>query len=161
MAVMRRAALRPAKVFFLAGYVNLLWDTARSFFNSRIPFILAAILVTVGFLLVRFGSKHDDESKQSIALPLLLAPALFLALSLPYLIAGLRPAAENFYESRHLLMFGIPLALCVLAVKRLAEVTLGCCLPGDLRDRLNLVYRHAVERLYFLAGEGPEAGIPS
>jgi hypothetical protein len=112
------------QAFFLTGYVNLLWDTARSILNSRIPFILAATLVTIGFLLVRFGSKHDDESKHSIALPLLLAPVLFLALSLPYLIAGLRPS-ENFYESRHLLMFGIPLALGVLAVKRLTEVRLG------------------------------------
>jgi hypothetical protein len=111
------------QVFFLSGYGDLLWNTARSILNSRTPFILAAILVIASFLLLRPGSERD-EAKHSIALPLLLCPALFFALSLPYLIAGLRPA-ENFYETRHLLMFGIPLALGLLAIKRLLELALG------------------------------------
>lgn len=41
------------QVFFLSGYGDLLWNTARSILNSRTPFILAAFLVIIGFLLLR------------------------------------------------------------------------------------------------------------
>jgi hypothetical protein len=112
------------KVFFLSGYIDLLWNTARALLQSRTPFFLAAILVAAGFLPLYAGSKQNDEFRYSWALPLLLCPVLFLALSLPYLIAGVRPTG-NFYESRHLLMFGVPLALGVVAVKRLTEIALG------------------------------------
>jgi hypothetical protein len=85
---------------------------------------LAALLITVGFLLLRSMPAQTRAPAKSIALPLLLCPSVFLALSLPYLIADLRPA-ENFYESRHLLMFGLPLALGLLALKRLTEMFIG------------------------------------
>ncbi|WP_453953514.1 hypothetical protein [Bradyrhizobium sp. USDA 377] len=58
-------------------------------------------------------------------MPLLLAVVLFLALSFPYLVAGLRPSSLHFYESRHLLMFGLPLALLLLGLKRWVEHAIG------------------------------------
>jgi hypothetical protein len=47
-----------------------------------------------------------------------------LVLSLPYLAAGLRPA-RHFYETRHLLMFGLPMALGLVGLKRLVEARAG------------------------------------
>ncbi len=57
-------------------------------------------------------------------MPFLLSVLLFLALSMPYLIAGIRPTLA-FYETRHLLLFGLPAALLVLAAKRLVQGAIG------------------------------------
>ncbi|QDF42369.2 hypothetical protein FJN17_14935 [Bradyrhizobium symbiodeficiens] len=106
--------------FFITGYRDVVVHALRAAIAVPALFILAAVLVGI-VLLLRADTK-PTTSRLAIALPLALAVVLFLALSSPYLIAGLRPSSTHFYESRHLLMFGVPSALAFLAFKRLA----GC-----------------------------------
>ncbi|AWM01951.1 hypothetical protein [Bradyrhizobium amphicarpaeae] len=106
--------------FFITGYRDVVAHAMRAAIAVPVLFILAAVLVGI-VLLLRADTK-PTTSRLAIALPLVLAVVLFLALSSPYLIAGLRPSSTHFYESRHLLMFGVPSALAFLAFKRLA----GC-----------------------------------
>ncbi|WP_262048963.1 hypothetical protein [Bradyrhizobium sp. Bra78] len=108
------------RVFFATGYTDVVVNTLHAAVDSPKLFILAAVLVGIALMLLR--SDTEPTGCRSLnALPLALAVILFLALSLPYLIAGLRPATSHFYESRHLLMFGLPSALTLLAFKRAAE----------------------------------------
>lgn len=104
--------------FFITGYRDVVAHALRAAIAVPALFILAAVLVGI-VLLLRADTK-PTTSRLAIALPLGLAVVLFLALSSPYLIAGLRPSSTHFYESRHLLMFGVPSALAFLAFKRLA-----------------------------------------
>ena len=104
--------------FFITGYRDVVAHALRAAIAVPALFILAAVLVGI-VLLLRADTK-PTTSRLAIALPLVLAVVLFLALSSPYLIAGLRPSSTHFYESRHLLMFGVPSALAFLAFKRLA-----------------------------------------
>lgn len=106
--------------FFVTGYWDVVAHAIRAAIQVPALFILAAALVGIALLLLRPGTK-PTTSRTAIAWPLGLAVVLFLALSSPYLIAGLRPSSAHFYESRHLLMFGAPLALTLLAFKRQAE----------------------------------------
>ena len=106
--------------FFVTGYRDVVVHAVRAAIQVPGLFILAAVLVGIVLLLLRPGTK-PTASRTAIAWPLGLAVVLFLALSSPYLIAGLRPSSTHFYESRHLLMFGVPSALTLLAFKRQAE----------------------------------------
>ena len=106
--------------FFVTGYRDVVVHAVRAAIQVPGLFILAAVLVGIVLLLLRPGTK-PTASRTAIAWPLGLAVILFLALSSPYLIAGLRPSSTHFYESRHLLMFGVPSALTLLAFKRQAE----------------------------------------
>ena len=114
------------KTFFEFGYADVIGDAIENGLNNPATGALAAVVVgTAIFLLLRrSGEERAVHSRRAVAAPALLAVALFLALSLPYLIAGLRPA-HHFYETRHLLMFGLPSALCLLALKRLVETGAG------------------------------------
>ncbi|WP_454652609.1 hypothetical protein [Bradyrhizobium liaoningense] len=107
-------------VFFVTGYRDLAADAIRAAIQAPALFIVAAVLVGIAGLVLR-PDKRSTASRADIALPLVLAVILFVALSSPYLIAGLRPSSTHFYESRHLLMFGVPAALALLAFKRQAE----------------------------------------
>lgn len=106
--------------FFLTGYRDVATHAIRAAIQVPALFIAAAVLVGIVLLMLRPDTK-PAASRGAIAMPLALAMVLFLALSSPYLIAGLRPSSTHFYESRHLLMFGVPLALTLLGFKRLAE----------------------------------------
>jgi hypothetical protein len=112
------------RVFFLAGYRDVLKNAARAVLDNPSLFGFAVLLIAVAFLLLRVEGKPPRGNGYRIALPLLLGAVLFVVLSLPYLVAGLRPA-EHFYESRHLLLFGLPLAFGLLAAKRLVEAVVG------------------------------------
>jgi len=112
------------RTFLVVGYRSVLSKAASVVLDSPVLFALAAVVVALGFLLLRSKTEAHRASANSGALPLLLCPIVFVALALPYLIAGLRPA-DHFYESRHLLMFGLPSALGLLAIKRFAETTIG------------------------------------
>lgn len=107
-------------VFFVTGYRDLVADAIRAAIQAPALFIVATVLVGIAVLVLR-PDKRSTASRADIALPLVLAVILFVALSSPYLIAGLRPSSTHFYESRHLLMFGVPAALALLAFKRQAE----------------------------------------
>lgn len=106
--------------FFVTGYRDLVADAIRAAIQAPALFIVAMVLVGIAVLVLR-PDKKSTASRADIALPLVLAVILFVALSSPYLIAGLRPSSTHFYESRHLLMFGVPAALALLAFKRQAE----------------------------------------
>ncbi|TQF39062.1 hypothetical protein UNPF46_14740 [Bradyrhizobium sp. UNPF46] len=108
------------QAFFAAAYRDVLAHAVRAAITVPTIFILAAVLVGIVLLLLRSDIK-PTTSRLGILAPLALAAILFLALSSPYLIAGLRPSSTHFYESRHLLMFGVPSALALLAFKRQAE----------------------------------------
>lgn len=107
--------------FFVAGYRDVVAHAIRAAIQVPALFILAAVLVGIVLLLLLRPGTKPTASRTAIAWPLALAVVLFLAVSSPYLIAGLRPSSTHFYESRHLLMFGVPSALAFLAFKRLAE----------------------------------------
>lgn len=108
------------QAFFAAAYLDVLAHAVRAAITVPTIFIFAAVLVGIVLLLLRSDTK-PTTFRLGILVPLALAVILFLALSSPYLIAGLRPSSTHFYESRHLLMFGVPSALAFLAFKRQAE----------------------------------------
>jgi hypothetical protein len=106
--------------FFVTGYSDVVAQAVDAIARAPKPFIAAAILLAIALLALRPERKPSAPRGANI-LPFVLAVVLFLALSLPYLVAGSRPSSTHFYESRHLLMFGLPSALTYLAVKRWAE----------------------------------------
>ncbi|QAU46425.1 hypothetical protein EAS56_26290 [Bradyrhizobium guangzhouense] len=112
------------ETFFLAGYSDVALHAIEA--ADAVPklFIAAALLVGIALFLLRADMKATAPRYASL-LPFALAVVVFLVLSLPYLIAGISPSSTNFYESRHLLMFGLPLALTLLAIKRGAERWIG------------------------------------
>lgn len=123
--------------FFVTGYQDVADHAFGAAMAAPALFIPAAVLVGV-VLLLRPDSK-PSRSGLAIVLTLVLAAALFLALSSPYLIAGLRPSSLHFYETRHLLMFGVPLALTLLALKRQAERWTGPSAAFALMFGLGLI----------------------
>ncbi|AMA58836.1 hypothetical protein [Bradyrhizobium sp. CCGE-LA001] len=110
--------------FVVAGYRDVLAHAVRAAIQLPALFVMATVLVGIVVLLLRPGTE-PSASRSGRALPLILAAALFFALSSPYVIAGLRPSSSHFYESRHLLMFGVPSALALLALKRHAQRWVG------------------------------------
>lgn len=116
--------IRGWDTFFRLSYWDVAVAAARATLHGPTTFILASAVVAGAFLLLPSEGRRDENDKWSIMVPLLLAVTLFMALALPYLAAGLRPA-HHFYETRHLLMFGLPAALCLLALKRWVETGAG------------------------------------
>jgi hypothetical protein len=110
------------RVFFRTSYTDVIINTLHAVRDAPMLFIVAAAVVGIALLLLRSDTEPTgSRSASAIVVQLALAVALFLALSLPYLVAGLTPSTSHFYESRHLLMFGLPSALTLLAFKRAAE----------------------------------------
>jgi len=110
--------------FFKIGYLDVLVRAIRMAMDHRLLFALIAVLLVVATVGLARGSKRPRWSVFGIALPLCLGVLLFAGLALPYLIAGIRPT-EHFYETRHLLLFGLPGALFVLSGKRLLDGVVG------------------------------------
>jgi hypothetical protein len=106
--------------FFVTGYSDLVAHAFDALVEAPKLFIAAAVLFAIGLVVLR-PERKPTAPRGANALPFVLAVVLFLTLSLPYLVAGSRPSSTHFYESRHLLMFGLPSALTYLAVKRWAE----------------------------------------
>lgn len=109
--------------FFQCGYSNSLARAARAAMDFKPLWTAVAVLVVITVVLAR-KSRRARLSPSGIGVPLLLSVLLFSALALPYLFAGIRPSL-HFYETRHLLLFGLPGACFVLAVKRFAESIVG------------------------------------
>jgi hypothetical protein len=109
--------------FFEVGYMNVLSRAGRMAMDYKFLFVLVAAVLVITLMLALKG-KRSRLSVSGIGLPLLLSLLLFAALALPYLIAGIRPSL-HFYETRHLLLFGLPGACFILAVKRFAESIVG------------------------------------
>ncbi|MDH2341383.1 hypothetical protein [Bradyrhizobium sp. SSUT77] len=112
------------QLFFVTSY----WDVVATAFQLAIgasALLVAAVLLVSAAVFLLSSEAEPTAARYGIVAPLLLAVALFLALSFPYLVAGLQPSATHFYESRHLLMFGLPSALTLFALKRWAERAIG------------------------------------
>jgi len=118
------------KAFFITSYWDLVTSALKLAIEAPALFVVAALLVGAALFLLRSEpepttAKSATSVKSAVAAPFLLAIALFLALSFPYLVAGLRPSSLHFYESRHLLMFGLPSALVFLGLKRWGQRLIG------------------------------------
>ena len=118
------------KAFFITGYWDLVISALKLAIDAPALFVVAALLVGAALFLLRSepeptAAKDMSSAKYAVAAPFLLAIVLFLALSLPYLVAGLRASSLHFYESRHLLMFGLPSALVFLGLKRWGQRLIG------------------------------------
>jgi hypothetical protein len=109
--------------FFQVGYINVIARAGRAAVDFKLLLIAIAAILAVTLVLALKG-RQSRFSILRIAAPLLLSVLLFLALSLPYLIAAIRPSL-HFYETRHLLLFGLPGALFTLAAKRAGESIIG------------------------------------
>jgi hypothetical protein len=109
--------------FFEIGCINVLARAAQMAKDHKSFFVLIALMLIITVVLARKG-KRSFPPVSRIVLPMLLSALLFGALALPYLIAGIRPSL-HFYETRHLLLFGLPGAFSILAVKRLMEGFVG------------------------------------
>ncbi|MBU6456826.1 MAG: hypothetical protein KGQ48_04710 [Bradyrhizobium sp.] len=110
--------------FYQCGYSNSLTRAGRAATDFK-PLYVAVVVVIVVVFYLASKSKRARPSAFRIAAPLLLSVLLFAALALPYLIAGIRPSL-HFYETRHLLLFGLPGALFILSIKRFGEGIVGC-----------------------------------
>jgi hypothetical protein len=111
--------------FFEVGYMNVLARAGRMAMDYKVLFVLIGVVLAIALILA-LRDKRSRFSASGIGLPLLLSPLLFAVLALPYLIADIRPSL-HFYETRHLLLFGLPCAFFILAVKRFAESIVGRC----------------------------------
>ncbi|MBU6462451.1 MAG: hypothetical protein KGK01_09480 [Bradyrhizobium sp.] len=109
--------------FFEVGYMNVIARAGRAALDFKLLLIPIAVILVVSLVLA-FKGRRSRWSIFRIGVPLLLSVLLFFALALPYLIAGIRPNL-HFYETRHLLLFGLPGAFFVLAAKRVGESIVG------------------------------------
>jgi hypothetical protein len=110
--------------FFQMGCMNVLARAGQTASNHWLLLTLIIGSVVIVALMLCAEDAPPRTSVFQVALPLLLGVLLFFALSMPYLIAGIQPTLA-FYETRHLLLFGLPGALLVLAVKRLVQGAIG------------------------------------
>ena len=110
--------------FFEMGYVDVIAKAGRLAMDYRLLFALVFVLLVIATAMFARRSARPRLSAARIVPPLCLGVLLFVALALPYLIAGIRPS-QHFYETRHLLLFGLPAAFVVLSGKRLLESFIG------------------------------------
>lgn len=89
--------------------------------DSHIVLVLALLIaVVIVALLARNRSLRNAVSTGSVAAmiwPVVAAVVIFLFCAMPYLVSGIQPDG-HFYESRHLILFGIPNALLLVAFLR-------------------------------------------
>jgi hypothetical protein len=109
--------------FFQVGYINVLARAGQAAKDYKLLWAPVVVVLVIAVTLA-LRSKQARLSASRIGLPLLFGLMLFGALALPYLIAGIRPNL-HFYETRHLLLFGLPGACLILALKRFAESLVG------------------------------------
>jgi hypothetical protein len=84
--------------------------------------IAAVLLVGCGFvaLITWQDSKREDstpESARSVFWLVAAAMIVFVACASPYIISGISPSG-HFYESRHLILFGLPFGLILVGAYR-------------------------------------------
>jgi hypothetical protein len=104
--------------FWRWGYVEL----ARSgLLIAKAMHKLALLALVSGIAFALIGGRPSNRKAPAAATIVWLligAIAVFLACAIPYIVSGVGPDG-HFFESRHLILFGIPLALALLACSRL------------------------------------------
>ncbi|WP_368507563.1 hypothetical protein [Bradyrhizobium lupini] len=88
---------------------------------------LIGLSLLVGLSMVAIPALHgiadvprDQKKLLDLAWPAVAGAALFILCALPYISVGIAPTG-HFYESRHLLLFGLPLGLVVISALRLVQ----------------------------------------
>ena len=102
------------RAFWREGYWAQLLELLHLDWPGFVILAVATGISVAGFVSI------GRESCRDISGLLLAAPLVFVASALPYIIAGQLPNA-HFYNTRHLLLFGLPLALASIAVGRLCR----------------------------------------
>lgn len=90
--------------------------------------VIASVLVAI---LAKLARESRAPSMHATAWPFLAAAVVFLGLASPYLVSGISPS-EHFFESRHLILFGIPLGLGAIGLSRAAHKAFGTDKAGHL-----------------------------
>jgi hypothetical protein len=115
------AALARFRQFAEHGIYDLLQQAVALSVETGKMFILAAV---IGFALVILTSRLQHfrmpwrEGFLSAILLLILGVVIFALFSLPYIAISTAPNGD-FYESRHLILFGIPIGLLAISLFRL------------------------------------------
>jgi hypothetical protein len=112
--------------FWRWGYLEL----ARNgiFIARAMPkLVIPALAIGAAVVLLASRPKRNKGEAPDVAVAIgLLAVTLaaFVICAAPYVVSGIGPDG-HFYESRHLILFGIPLALALIAGYRLASRVFG------------------------------------
>lgn len=89
--------------------------------------VIPALVIGAAVVLLASRPKRNKGEAGDVAVAIgLMAVALaaFVICTAPYIVSGISPDG-HFYESRHLILFGIPLALALVAGYRLASRVFG------------------------------------
>jgi hypothetical protein len=119
-------ALSGLSDFWRWGFYRPIWEAINLARESHLAVGLALV---VGFGLVALvaypwnGDRPDtDCHARSATWPAIAGIVLFFSCASPYIAAGLGPNG-HFYESRHLILFGLPLGLLMIAAYRFLHLT--------------------------------------
>jgi hypothetical protein len=119
--------------FWQWGYIQLARDGL--FIARAMPkLIIPALVIGATIVLLASRSKRDKAGAPtiiSVIWPLTAALLAFVACAAPYIVSGIGPNG-HFYESRHLILFGIPLALALIAGYRLVSRVAGNDALGNI-----------------------------
>lgn len=107
--------------FWIFGFRKVIRQGLELMRDSQIVLVVALLMaIMLVALLGRNRSLRSAVSSSSalaIIWPLLAAVIIFPLCAMPYLISGAQPDG-HFFESRHLILFGIPSALLLVAFVR-------------------------------------------
>ncbi|MGY4619554.1 hypothetical protein ACVWZ4_004781 [Bradyrhizobium sp. USDA 4472] len=107
------------------------WGTYEPFLNaielaaqSRLPAILSLVagvaFVSLALWQSRIAASRSRTSPRDLIWPAVAGIMLFVVCALPYISVGISPTG-HFYESRHLILFGIPLGFILVSILRVVQ----------------------------------------
>lgn len=108
--------------FWRWGFYQPAWEAIALTRETRWP-VISMLVVGTGFVAAinRRDEGYADHRPASASTAVYLAMAavvVFFVCAMPYLVAGLSPDG-HFYESRHLILFGLPLGLMLICAYRI------------------------------------------
>jgi hypothetical protein len=123
--------------FWQWGFYRPVWEAIALTRETRWPAILM-LVVGSGFVAAiiwrnRGDADHRPASAATAIYLAIAAVAVFFVCAMPYLVAGLSPDA-HFYESRHLILFGLPLGLMLICAYRIV-----CQISNEIAGRVLVV----------------------
>jgi hypothetical protein len=113
------AMLSGFEAFARVGYRDLVRKFGPEAISSIALVAILAVVIGVGLLLID-RDREGRCSRPDLLWPLAGALCTFVLAALPYTIAQIAPQ-HHFYETRHLLLFGLPLGLALVFMKRLLD----------------------------------------
>jgi hypothetical protein len=107
--------------FWIFGFRKVIRQGLELMRDSQlVPALALLIAVALVAMLVRNRSLRaavSGHSAVAIIWPVLAAAIVFVMCAMPYLASGVQPS-EHFFDSRHLVLFGVPNALLLVAFLR-------------------------------------------